>query len=268
MRINSRYMNIDRMLNRTIRKRIFALVLISVLLAGCGKASDGNLQGSAGSGARDMAAADSHVDFQKLREENSDIFAWIYVPDTEIDYPVVQNSEGDDSFYKDHNVKKQVDPKGAIHIEAANLTDMCDFNEVLHGSSPDDGTMFSDLATFLARPFFEKHPYIYVYMDGNALIYYVFAAYVRNNSRLLQMYDFTYAKGCQDFLDEIYDSKSMNKIVRTGWENAVEVDNFIITLSTENRDDPLRQTVVVGCLVGDAAGKINRVMDYSDPDAE
>lgn len=261
-------MSIDRMLNGTIRKRIFALALIPMLLAGCGKATQSGIGGSIEPGARDEAAADSHVDFQKLRKENSDIFAWIYVPNTGIDYPVVQNSEGDDTYYRDHNVKKQVDEKGAIYIEAANLTDMCDFNEVLHGSSPDDGTMFSDLNKFLDRQFFDEHPYVYVYLDGNALIYYVFAAYIRSNSRLLQTYDFTYASGCQAFLDEIYDSKSMNKIVRTGWENAVEVDNFIITLSTENRDDPLRQTVVVGCLVGDAAGKIDRFVDYSDPDTD
>ncbi len=247
-------------------RRIFASFLAIAVLTGCGLKKDS--EDLAGQGARDETAADSHVDFAKLRELNSDIFAWIYVPDTRIDYPVVQSSEGDDYYYIYHNVNKEEDPKGAIYTEAANLTNMCDFNEVLHGQSPDDGTMFADLGKFLDRPFFEEHPYIYIYMDGNALIYYTFAAYTRNNTRLIQQYDFTYASGCQQFLDEIYDGRSMNKIVRTGWENAVEVDNFIITLTTTNKDDPSRQTVVVGCLVGDVQGVIDRFVDYSDPESE
>ena len=69
-------------------------------------------------------------------------------------------------------------------------------------------------------------------------------------------------------MDEIYNGKSMNRIVRKGWENAVEVDNFIITLTTQNRDDPTKQTVVVGCLVGDVRGEIDRDIDYSDPEDE
>ena len=118
------------------------------------------------------------------------------------------------------------------------------------------------------RKYFEEHKLIYVFTEDNALAYYIFAAFPRSNTRLLELYDFTYASGCQNFLDEIYDEKSMNKLVRDGWEHAVTPENFIITLSTQNRDDPSRQTVVVGCLVGDASGTIDREMDYSDPESD
>lgn len=37
---------------------------------------------------------DMPVDFEKLQKENPDIYAWITIPDTEIDYPVLQ-SESD-----------------------------------------------------------------------------------------------------------------------------------------------------------------------------
>ncbi|WP_197026914.1 class B sortase [Butyrivibrio sp. FCS014] len=244
-----------------------AVFLIFTVLTGCGKAA-GKEASAVAEGARDESATDSHVDFEKLKEANSDIFAWLYLPDTEIDYPVVQNSEGDDSFYLTHNVYRQEDPKGAIHIEAANLKDMCDFNEVLLGSAPEDGTMFAGLNKFLDRAYFEDHKYIYVYTEGNALIYYVFAAYSREDKKLLQQYDFSYAKGCREFLDEIFSSKTMNRNIRSGWERAVEVENFLITLSTRNNDDPSKQTVVIGCLVGDVRGEIDRYIDYSDPEDE
>ncbi len=251
-------------------KSVLLAAFFLMLLAGCGKKDaqkDEVLEQETEfeEAARDEDAADTHVNFEKLRSVNEDIFAWLYVPGTNIDYPVCQSSLGDDSYYITHNVFKEEDPNGAIYTECANLKDMCDFNEILHGSSPQDGTMFADLQKFLDKKYFEDHEYIYVYTDGNALTYYIFAAYSREDNRLIAEYDFTYAKGCQDFLDEIFEGRSMNKLIRSGWENSVVPENFIITLSTKNSDDKSKQTVVIGCLVGDAKGVIDRYVDYSDP---
>ncbi|RKM61359.1 sortase [Butyrivibrio sp. CB08] len=242
-------------------KRLLAIILASLMLTGC--AAKGNDDPAKGNGSE--ISDEPRVDFEKLKSQNSDIFAWINVPGTAIDYPVCQSGDGDDSFYQTHNYLGQSDPKGAIYTECANLTNMCDFNEVLHGSSPSDGTMFADLQKFLDKKYFDEHEYIYVYLEGNALVYYVYAAYTRNYTRLLETYDFTYAAGCQAFLDEVDHGKSMNKMLRNGWAGMVEPDNFIITLTTQNMDDPSKQIVVVGCLVGDVMGTIDREVDYSDP---
>nr|WP_297705686.1 class B sortase [uncultured Butyrivibrio sp.] len=238
---------------------LLALLLVG-MLAGCG-----SKESAADESGDESATNKSFVDISELQEENSDIFAWVRVPDTTIDYPVLHSLDGDDEFYKSHDYLRKENPNGAIYTEAANLTDMCDFNEVLHGSSPDDGTMFAPLEQFLDRQYFDEHQFIYVYLDGNALVYYIFAAYTRENTRLIAQYDFSYASGCQQFLDEIYGSKSMNKIVRSGWENQVQPENFLITLSTTDRNTG-KQLIVVGCMVGDVAGKIDRVMDYGDPE--
>lgn len=262
MRKLCRYNYIDK----NALKGILVLFCMLTFLTGCAASDKSDVSQEPANEETDSESP--RVDFAKLKSENSDIFAWISVPGTGIDYPVCQNLDGDDSFYITHNALKEQDPKGAIYTESANLTNMCDFNEVLHGSSPDDGTMFADLQNFLDRKYFEEHKLIYVFTEDNSLAYYVFAAFPRSNTRLLELYDFTYASGCQNFLDEIYDEKSMNKLVRDGWEHAVTPENFIITLSTQNRDDPTRQTVVVGCLVGDASGTIDREMDYSDPESD
>ena len=239
-----------------------SICLVLFLLAGCGKGSPKDQEMATGAGAEE--SANVHVDMTTLQEQNEDIFAWINVPGTGIDYPVCQSGEGDDSFYITHNYLKQEDPKGAIYTECANLKNMCDFNEVLHGSSPEDGTMFSDLQKFLDKKFFDEHEYIYVYTEDNALIYMIFAAYTREDIRLIEEYDFTYVSGCKAFLDEIYQNRSMSKQIRSGWENMVQPENFIITLTTRSKDDPSKQTVVIGCLVGDLKGTIDRYLDYSD----
>ena len=43
------------------------------------------------------------IDFAALQEENSDVYAWIYVPGTNVDYPVLQHPE-DDTYYLEHNM--------------------------------------------------------------------------------------------------------------------------------------------------------------------
>lgn len=262
MSIKRRYKYIDRM----IMRRCAVILLTSLVLSGCGRIGapeKGNAESSE-SAVLTESAADSYVSFPELTAENGDIFGWIYVPGTKIDYPVLQSGDGDDDFYKTRNALGQEDPKGAIYIEAANQRNMCDFNEVLHGRTLSDGTMFSDLNSFLDRTFFEDHQYIYLYTEDTVLVYVIMAAYQRRNTRLLEEYDFSYASGCAEFIDEIYSGKSMGKNIRQGWEEGLEPENFIITLSTVDELGTGKQTVVIGCLAADMNGTVDRVVDYSD----
>ena len=57
----------------------------------------------------------------------------------------------------------------------------------------------------------------------------------------------------------------MNKLIREGWEDQVQPENFLITLTTKDMLSS-KQLVVVGCLVGDVTGQIDRVVDYGDPE--
>ncbi len=242
------------------RNGLIVMLLLTVFLFGCGEESAADIAALDGEEAEEQV-----IDVQKLHEANSDIFAWIKIPGTTIEAPVLQSSEGDDSYYASHDYVKRYDPDGALYIEAANGNDMCDFNTVIHGSSPSDGSRFAGLSQFLDRTYFDENQFIYIYLDGNALVYYIFAAYLRDDTRLLEQYDFSYASGCQAFLDEIYDSRSMSKIIRNGWEDQVVPENFLVTLTTT---DPAtgKQLVVIGSLIGDVAGTIDRYVDYGDPE--
>lgn len=204
-------------------------------------------------------AKNAQIDFAALKAENPDIFAWIYIPGTKIDYPVLQSEEADD-FYESHNAYGEEDDSGAVYIELANLTNMCDFNTVLHGKTKSgDSGQFSDLYKFDNPDFFEEHELCYLYLDGNVLTYEIFAAYEREDTSLIRTYDFTYLSGCQQFLDDLYGERTMNQNLREGWDDLTPY-HFLITLTTCREDTPGKQFIVIAALMEDAAGTIDRVV--------
>ncbi len=202
---------------------------------------------------------DGQIDFAALQEENPDIFAWIYIPETDIDCPVLQSAQGDD-FYENHNAFGQEDGDGAVYIELANLTSMCDFNTVMYGKTGEDGNgPFAGLYRFADPGFFEEHETLYLYLDGNVLTYEIFAAYERENTSLLRSYDFTYQEGCQQFLNDLYGVREMTMNFREGWEGITPY-HFLITLTTQREEGSDRQFVVLAILTQDAAGTIDRLV--------
>lgn len=214
---------------------------------------------SGSTGIAHESAEDTQIDFAVLKAENPDIFAWIYIPGTGIDYPVLQSEEADD-FYEYHNAYGEADDSGAIYIELANLTSMCDFNTVLHGKTvADESGPFADLYRFSDPNFFEEHEQIYIYLDGNVLTYEVFAAYEREDTSLIRTYDFTYLSGCEQFLDDLYATRDMRMNLREGWED-VSPYHFLITLTTQKEEEDGKQFVVIAALMQDAAGTIDRVV--------
>lgn len=277
-----------------LQKTIWIYILAAIMLAGCGaeKAADENLgldaeveerngdsiqaeeekTGDAGADNTEHAsvgektaiagetAEDTVVDIKPLQEENPDIFAWLYIPGTDIDCPVLQSMQADD-YYESHNAYGETDGEGAVYTELANLTNMCDFNTVIHGKTSFDGEsgLFADLYQFADPNFFDEHKTAYLYLDGNLLTYEIFAAYERENTSLIRTYDFTYIAGCQKFLDDLYHTRVMGMNFREGWEGLTPY-HFLVTLTTKKGEDAQKQFVVLGGLVNDAAGTIDRVM--------
>ncbi|WP_051209205.1 class B sortase [Butyrivibrio sp. WCD3002] len=208
------------------------------------------------------SAADGVVELQDVIAQNPDVFGWIYIPGTNIDYPVAQNMDGDDSYYENHDPSGfKESSKGGIYISAANLMDMTDFNTVIHGKTTDDGDMFSQLWSFEDEKFFNEHDRFAIFIDGNVLEYEVWTAYERENTNLLEKYDFTEYDGCKQFLTEMKKDWTTATNIREGWEQGASPENFLVTLTTVNPKNPSKQLVVVGCMIGDAAGTINREME-------
>lgn len=203
------------------------------------------------------SAADAYVDFDMLKEINPDIFAWLYIPGAGIDVPILQSPISDD-YYKTHSAADEEDSAGAVYTEMPNLMNMCDFNTIIHGNDLEDAGPFQNLHNFEDSDFFAEHEEFYIYMPDNVLTYEIFLAYYDNDTDILRRHDYTTYAGCQDYLNELYGLRSMNRNFREGWEGLTPY-HFLVTLDGNVREDGT-QYVVIGALKDDAAGMIDRAV--------
>jgi len=89
------------------------------------------------------------IDFKSLKEQNSDIIAYIKVNGTNIDYVVVKGN--DNSYYLKHNFNKEYNIAGWIFADYHNKFDDTDKNIVLFGHNTKDGSMFGTLINILDK---------------------------------------------------------------------------------------------------------------------
>ena len=169
----------------------------------------------------------SEIDFNDLREKNDEIYAWIYIPDTKINYPVVQ-SKTDNEFYLRRNEYKKNAVYGSIFTENHNTTMFTDYNTVLYGHNMLNGSMFADLLKYKDQGFFDSHRDFYIYTPEKAYQYKVFAAYFTDDSHVFAANDFSTEEGYREYIDTVKSQTdgSFDKTLE------LTVSDRIITLST------------------------------------
>lgn len=105
---------------------------------------------------------------QVLEEKNKDIVGWIKIDGTNVNYPVVQTDNN--SYYLDHNFKKQSSAAGAIFMYAENT--FKDENISIYGHHMNNTKyeiMFSELVNYYNKDYAIKHSKIYFSDDYNNL---------------------------------------------------------------------------------------------------
>ena len=130
--------------------------------------------------------------FDKAKKQNSDTVAWLNIPNTEIDDPIVQDlqnrSTGNEDYYahRDFNGNKVAIGKvSAIMSDKNNVTtpvDKISNNLVISGHNVDlkdnpNGKMFAQLGHFKSLDFSKKTPYIFLTTQDKDLVYEIFASY-------------------------------------------------------------------------------------------
>lgn len=177
------------------------------------------------------------VDFTELKKTNPDIYAWITIPDTPIDFPVLQNAD-DNNLYLRHNYLKEYNINGSIYTENYNSTDFSDYMTVVYGHTMKTGVMFTPLLQYMDNVFFDEHRTITIYTPDARRIYTVFAAYEYDTRHLLLNIDFSNERVRGVYLDYVTNIRSMN--TRIADDLTVTTSDKILTLSCCNLDGSAR----------------------------
>lgn len=188
-----------------------------------------------------------NLDWEALQGENPDIYAWITVPGTQVDYPVLQHPS-DDAYYLAHNLDGSEGYPGCIYTESKNRKDFSDRNTILYGHNMKDGSMFGSLHNFEEESFFTEHRYAFVYTKEQIYVYDLFAAYEFSDDHLLYAYNFASDLGYQEYLDMVFGIRDMGAHLREGVE--VTVKDTILTMSTCISAKPENRYLVQGLLLG------------------
>ncbi len=100
---------------------------------------------------------DDSLSFDQLRSINPDVFAWLTVYGTSIDYPVLQAK--DNLVYINTDAEGNYSLSGAIFLDSRNANDFSDYNSIIHGHHMAASAMFGDLSKFNDQTFVDTHQY-------------------------------------------------------------------------------------------------------------
>ncbi len=193
-----------------------------------------------------FGTATAVIDFEKLWEINSEIYAWVEVPGTNINYAVVQSAV-DDLYYNRRNLDKTYFTGGSIYSQRYNSKDFQDPVTVLYGHNLQAGTMFAQVNNFYDPAFFKSAPCIYVYTPEKVFVYEIFAAHPHSSEHLLLCHDFTNEAEFTSFfsgLTSSFDSNYRRDLFP-------EFGDKVLTLSTCYRSNRLQRYLVHGVLAAE-----------------
>jgi len=177
------------------------------------------------------------IDFESLQAEYPDIYAWIRIPDTKVDYPIVQSANNQE-YYLNHTIEGDEGLPGSIYTQNLNKKNFSDKNTVIYGHNMKNGTMFGGLHQYMDASYMRAHPIIFIYTSKHIYQYQVFAAVTYDNRHILQSYDFNDDVQYQEYLDSLYDVRNLKTYIDT--DVNVTTKNRIITLSTCNGNSEQR----------------------------
>lgn len=197
------------------------------------------------------AKAENPIDFESLKVQNNEIFGWIKVPGTKVDYPLCKSKKADDFYLKHSAYDKSYLSSGAIYVQSMNSKKLDDRVTVIYGHNGYGDTMFTTLHKFEKQDFFDKHEYFYIYTPDTKKTYQIVSAFKYDDRHIMNSFDFHNNDIFQEFIDMIQNPTSSNKKVRDSLDKQITIDDNIVVLSTCITNQKSSRYLVCGVLVQD-----------------
>ena len=162
------------------------------------------------------------VDFQGLKERNSDFQGWLYAEGLEVSLPVMMTDDND--YYLHRTFEKEYRFAGSLFID-------CRFNGfddpylIIYGHLMKDGSMFAKIPKYRDKDHYLQYPTFTIYEEGKNCTYEIFSFFQTDTQS--EVYEF-YSQS--DEIEEQFYHLKENSYYDTGIE--YQPDDHIIILST------------------------------------
>ena len=192
------------------------------------------------------------LQLEELKKENNDIVAWLEIPNTKINYPVLQTS--DNEYYMKHNYKKEKSGDGSIFLDKDYNWDIPSSNLLIYGHNNKNGNMFQDLLKYEDENYYKEHPTIQFTTVNEDCTYEIIAVfksrvYYKSEQNVFRYYFFINAENEEEYNYYVDESKK-SSLYDTG--KTAEYGEQLLTLSTCEYSQEDGRFVIV-------AKKINKI---------
>lgn len=115
---------------------------------------------------------EKNIDWEYLKSVNQDIIAWIEIPNTIINYPILRDNN---LYYLKHSYNKKYNSNGSIFT--TNYKPFEEAETLLYGHNMKNGSMFSILDKYLEYDFLHTHQKFYIYTPDKNYECTIFSVY-------------------------------------------------------------------------------------------
>lgn len=107
---------------------------------------------------------ESPYDFKALKDENEDIVAWLNIPGSNVDYPVLYD---ENEKYLHMSLDGTKSYAGNIFVDADAKDILNEKLNIVYGHNMKNGTMFHDINRYSEKDFYDSHQEINVFMEDH-----------------------------------------------------------------------------------------------------
>lgn len=163
---------------------------------------------------------------------NEDMAAWIQIPDTNVDYPVMWTPR-DENYYLYRDFEGNENKNGCLILDTDTCLNPITTNLIIHGHNMKSGAMFGNLTDYEDPDYLEDHRQITLYTEECQRNYEVIAVFrsqvFKKTDEVFKFYKFFQADTQEEF-DDFYQNIKDLSLYDTGV--TAQFGDHFLTLST------------------------------------
>ncbi|MDO4182251.1 MAG: class B sortase [Coriobacteriia bacterium] len=168
------------------------------------------------------------VDWDYWQYINPSVSAWINIPNTDVNYPVVQANQFEPTFYLTHDVYRNWNPYGCPYLDWQSGISEWGHQSVVFGHNMDDGSMFAPLARYSEPSWADDHPVILLQTPLLKKVLHVGFVQVVDGQKAQKRFEFASSEEYLEWLRSQHDEA----IVRLGFYDSPDL--YILCTCSNN----------------------------------